>query len=106
MHTKAVWLQQACRRPEDRERVFSALMKPAGKTEGENMASKDNHGRASLKPMFDEAVAALTEAFGAEQPSNDPKMAVWIAFPKLDRERRIQLAELLLKERQYHAELS
>jgi hypothetical protein len=74
-------------------------MAPSRKPEGKHEISEGNHGRASLRPAFNEAIAALVEAFGGEAPPADPAMAVWIAFSKLDLVHRTRLAELLMKER-------
>lgn len=92
-----VWMEQACRRAEDRSRVLEALMKDGARTPGTDTASTENHGRGSLRPLAEEAAAALAHAF-ANGPPTDPAHCIWHAFPRLDRGHRQQLADLLIAE--------
>jgi hypothetical protein len=95
-HLYATWGDQSCQRPSDWPDVFARFMASA---KASDLSSPSSHGRGSLRPMFNEAVAALTEAFNADVPPADPAEAVWRIFPRLDREHCQQLADLLMRER-------
>jgi hypothetical protein len=88
----ATWGRQACQNPAHWPEVLERLLKDAPATPGGT-----SHGRASLKPAVEEAVAALAAAFAAGPPP-DPADCVWRAFPKLDRAHCAELAELLMAE--------
>jgi hypothetical protein len=88
----ACWGDQACQHAADWPAVLDRLMKPGTVTPD---TSPDAHGRGSLRPAVDEAVAALAAAF-ANGPPDDPATAVWRAFPKLDREHCETLAAQLV----------
>jgi hypothetical protein len=91
---RTVWMQQACMRPTDRDRVFDALMKDSSPPADGTTRYK----RASLRPSFDSAVDTLVRAF-ANGPPADPIGTVWRAFPRLDKQHREKLAELLIAAR-------
>ena len=72
-----VWLEQACRRPADRPDVQARLLD-------------------TLAPLVDEAVIALAELFADGAP-DEPALAVWRTFSRLDREHCPELAKLLIE---------
>jgi hypothetical protein len=88
----AVWGRQTCRNRADWPATLDRLLKDAPATPGGT-----SHGRASLEPAVEGAIAALAAAFAAGPPA-DPAEAVWRAFPKLDREHCGELAGLLTAE--------
>jgi hypothetical protein len=87
-----VWGKQACRHLEDWPAVLERLMKPASSSKPGGFA------RASLEPLVNHAVAQLACVFGDRVP-DQPALAVWRAFPKLDRMHCSELAQLLIKAR-------
>jgi hypothetical protein len=74
-----VWLEQACRRPADRPETQDRLL-------------------AKWTPLVNEAIAELAKVFSTAVP-DDPALAVWLAFPRLDREHCARLATLLIEAR-------
>jgi hypothetical protein len=51
---------------------------------------------ATLAPLVDHAVAELARLFRDGPPPDHPALAVWRAFPRLDREHCAKLATLLI----------
>ena len=93
-----VWGEQACQRPADWPDVLARLLKDGTATPGNG--DEGRRPRASMKPAVDAAVAALAAGFGADTaPPADPPLAVWRAFPKLDKAHCARLAALLIEAR-------
>lgn len=101
MHLHTVWGQQACQRPADWPDAFGRSMSDAPATKG---SSSENKGRGNLRALFNEAVAALVAAFGAETPPDDSVNSIYLAFPRLDLAHRARLAKLLMEERTHAVE--
>jgi hypothetical protein len=74
-----VWAEQAC--PEHWPEVRQRLLE-------------------KLAPFVDDAVAELAWLFGDVPSADDPALAVWATFPKLDRDHCTRLAELLIQARE------
>jgi len=90
----SVWGEQSCQiEPDDWPRVLELLLRDCGPS------NPYGHARASLKPLVDEAVAKLLDAFFADVPPTDPLDAVCRSFPRLDREHCKKLAERLIEAR-------
>jgi hypothetical protein len=77
-----VWLEQACMRPADRPETLERLL-------------------AMYGPRVDDAVTELARLF-ADGALDDPALAIWRAFPLLDREHCSRLATLLRESRNDH----
>lgn len=75
-----VWGEQACQRPEHWPEVRERLLE-------------------RLAPLVDHAVAELARLFGGVRPVDDPAVAVWRTFPRLDRIHCVELARLLIQAR-------
>jgi hypothetical protein len=89
-----IWMQQACMRPADRQRVLAALLKDGTATPGGS-----GFKRGSLEPRVAAAslALALAEALAAGLPATSLIDAVWRSFPLLTADSRARLTELLIE---------
>jgi hypothetical protein len=87
-----IWMQQACMRPADRQRVLAALLKDGTATPGGS-----GFKRGSLEPRVAAASLALAEALAAGLPATSLIDAVWRSFPLLTADSRARLTELLIE---------